>query len=411
MSARAESGYIGGEAMILGDWVMYLNEGYITDIRRRIHARPEIGFDLPETVALVKSELGAMGIPFTERYGRSSIVAEINGGKKAFTAGIRADMDALPIEEANDVPYRSTIKNAMHACGHDAHTAILLGTARVLKSIEDRLECRVRLLFQPCEEGEESGARLMTENGVMDDIDVILGLHVDNRLESGHIGVCPGESMAASHPIKIEFFGKSTHATTPHTGRDALAMAVKTYSGIQAMLCREIDPFARYACSVCSLNSGLTYNVVPDRAEMKIALRTFDAGLDNFIADRIRVIAGHAASEMGGRASVTGETEARVVFNDPALSELVLKSAAEALGPDRTSNISPRLGSEDFSFYLAKKPGVFLRLGTRNEKKGCVAMPHSSDFMIDEDALASGVKVFVQFVVDNMRGIDLPKRA
>lgn len=382
-----------------------VDKDYIIGLRRELHMYPEVGFDLPKTLSVVRRELDAMGIPYSEKFGRSSIVGEINGSHKGFTIGIRADMDALPVNETNDVPYRSQVPGKMHACGHDAHTAMLLGTARALKSVESELECRVKLIFQPCEEGAESGARLMVEDGVMDDIDIIIGLHVENSLQSGRVGVCPGESMAASRPITLELYGKSAHATLPQTGRDALAMAVKAYNGIQFTLTREMDPFKRYVCSVGALNAGSTTNVIADYAKMQISVRTYDTELDKFLFERISRIAANAAEELGGTVKVTSELKAYPVVNDPVLSQRILESAAKVVGRENTGEFPIKMSSEDFSFYLTKRPGVFFRLGTRNEKKGCTTLPHNNDFRIDEDALPTGTRTCVQFVLDNMRGM------
>ncbi len=391
--------------MDVDEKIKNIDNRYIVDIRRRLHMRPEIGFELPDTVALVKAELEKIGVPYTEKYGKGSVVAYINKGTGKRCIGIRADMDALPIEETNDLSYRSQKKGMMHACGHDAHTAMLLGTARALKAMKDQLDCSVTLLFQPCEEGELSGAKMMVENGVTDDFDLIIGLHVENWLDAGTVGVCPGPSMAASRPVKLEFFGRTAHATLPQTGSDALAMAVKTYNGIQTMLTREIDPFARRVCSVGALNAGTTDNVIPDYARMLISLRTFDTALEDFIVKRIGMIAAHAAEELGGSSKLTSETKAFPVINDPALSELLLQSARKVVGQEGIAPMPMKMSSEDFSFYLTRKPGVFFRLGTRNAEKGITSLPHNSNFMIDEDALATGSRVCVQFVVDNMHGL------
>ncbi len=215
---------------------MYADKDYIINLRRELHEYPEVGFELPRTLALVRRELERIGVEYSEEYGESSIVATINPEKKKFTIGIRADMDALPINEKNDIPYKSKIEGKMHACGHDAHTAMLLGTAKALFDMRERIDCRVKLLFQPSEEGIRSGAEEMVSHGVMDDIDVIVGMHVENWLESGNVGVCKGASMASSRNIKLEFFGRTAHATLPQTGHDALAAAVSAYNGIQTML-------------------------------------------------------------------------------------------------------------------------------------------------------------------------------
>ena len=212
---------------------MYADKDYIISLRHEIHEYPEIGFDLPKTIAVVKRELENLGIEYTTRYGESSVVGIINPDKKHFTIGIRADMDALLIEEKTDLPFKSKIKGQMHSCGHDAHTAMLLGTAKALKAMEDKIACRVMLVFQPSEEGIRSGAEELVNGGLMDEIDVIVGLHIENWLESGKIGACAGASMASSRNFRIDFYGATAHASLPQSGKDALACAVRTYNNIQ----------------------------------------------------------------------------------------------------------------------------------------------------------------------------------
>ena len=388
---------------------MYADKDYIISLRREIHEHPEIGFDLTRTVALVKRELDALGIEYTEKYGESSVVGIINPEKKHFTIGIRADMDALLINEKTDLPYKSKIPGQMHACGHDAHTAMLLGTAKALKAIEEKIDCRVMLVFQPSEEGIRSGAAELVKGGLMDEIDVIIGMHVENWLKTGEVGVCPGNSMASSRSFRIDFFGKSAHATLPHTGIDALAVAVRAYNDIQYMLARELNPFAKYVLSIGKLEGGTSQNIVADHAYMLGTVRTFDMALDSFIIKRIEEIAHRCAGDIGATAKVDTSLKASVVYNNPYVSSLVLESAKKvgALTP----KMPEKLSSEDFSQYLTKKPGVFFRLGTKNEEKGCVTLPHNNDFLIDEDAFALGSDTCVQFVLDNMSGIDMAEVA
>ena len=388
---------------------MYADKNYIISLRRELHQYPEIGFDLPKTIALVKRELDSLGVAHTEKYGESSVVAIINPEKSNFTIGIRADMDALLINETNDIPYKSRIPGQMHACGHDAHTAMLLGTAKALKAMEDQLACRVMLVFQPSEEGVRSGAEALVQGGLMEEIDVIIGLHIENWLESGTVGVCKGSSMASSRNFKLEFFGRTAHATLPHTGNDALAAAVNAYTGIQAMLARKINPFSKYVCSIGKLAGGTTQNVTADYVEMLGTIRTFDMQLDAMLIKGIEEIADHAAQEFGCRAELTTSLKALVVYNNPYISDLVLSSAEKIIGEGNTVHMPEKLSSEDFSQYLTKKPGVFIRLGTRNAEKGCTTLPHNNDFMLDEDALPVGTDTCVQFVLDNMNGINMDK--
>jgi len=388
---------------------MYADKDYIISLRREIHEYPEVGFDLPKTIAVVKRELDSLGIEYTEKYGESSVVGIINPDKSHFTIGIRADMDALLIDEKTDLPFKSKIDGQMHACGHDAHTAMLLGTAKALKAMEDKLACRVMLVFQPSEEGIRSGAECLVQGGLMDEIDVILGLHIENWLPSGTIGVCKGSSMASSRNLKIDFYGKTAHATLPHSGVDALAVAIRTYNNIQFMLARELNPFSKYVCSIGKLSGGTSQNIIADHAYMLGTIRAFDMKVDEFLDRRIKEIAENTAAEVGAEAKVESTLKAFVVYNNPYISDLVLKSAAKVAGDDKIVNMPEKLSSEDFSQYLTKKPGVFIRLGTRNAEKGCVTLPHNNDFLIDEDAFWVGTDTCVQFVLDNMGGIDMEK--
>lgn len=386
---------------------MYADKDYIISLRHEIHEYPEIGFELPKTIAVVKRELEKLGIEYTEKYGESSVVATINPEKRHFTIGIRADMDALLIQEKTELSFKSKIDGQMHACGHDAHTAMLLGTAKALKKMENELSCRVIFIFQPSEEGIRSGAEELVCGGVMDEIDVIVGLHIENWLTSGYIGVCAGSSMASSRNFRLDFYGKTAHATLPHSGADALAAAIRTYNNIQYMLGREINPFSKYVCSVGKLEGGTSQNIIADHAYMLGTIRTFDMELDAFLIKRIEEIAKNTAGETGVEAVLDTSLKAYVVYNNPYISKLVLDSAGKvAKGIEK---MPEKLSSEDFSQYLTKKPGVFIRLGTRNEEKGCTTLPHNNDFMIDEDAFSIGTDACVQFVLDNMGGIDMAK--
>ena len=384
---------------------MTIDNEYIKQLQHELHRIPELGFDLPRTVAVVKRELDKIGIAYTERFGKSSIVADLNPEKAHFTIALRADMDALPISEQSGVPYASETPGQMHACGHDAHTAILIATVKALFEIKDEIACRVRFIFQPSEECPVSGAKMMVENGVMDGVDVCIGLHMGG-CKSGEIGVCVGASMAASRPFKLEFFGKSTHAATPHDGRDALAAAVRAYTSIKLMTATELTPMERYICSIGKLSAGTAQNIIPDYAEMVGTIRTFNLEVDSYIISRIEGIARSIKEELGIDYKLTTHIKSGVVYNDPKLSERVLAAIKRVVGDERVADIKQRMGAEDFSFYGEKAPAVFFRLGNYNEEKGCVAQAHNSEFKVDDDVLHLGAETFVQFVLDNMNGIE-----
>ncbi|MBQ9085125.1 MAG: amidohydrolase [Clostridia bacterium] len=382
---------------------------YVIGLRREIHMYPEVDFDLPVTVALVKRELETYGIPYTEEYGEGSVVGYINPEKAGFTIALRADMDALRMNEKVDTPYKSKREGFMHACGHDAHTAILLGVARVLKGMENQLACKVKLLFQPSEEGMRSGARMMVDNGVLDDVDIIFGQHVTNSLKSGVMGVCPGESQATSRHFKIEIVGRSAHAAQPHTGIDALAVAVRLYNDIQLVLNREIAPMERRLCSIGTLNAGTTHNVVAGGATMTGTIRTFSRSVSEYIWGRIEQIASSLSAETGATITTYGPLKSDSVYNNPYLSELVIESLKRANGEENVAPFPCMMSSEDFAHYARVIPGVFFRLGTGDAERGITASAHHNDFDISEDALISGVRAMVQLVLDYQGGVDMDR--
>ena len=380
-----------------------IDRDYIINIRRRLHEYPEIGFDLTRTLALVKSELDSMGIPYTEKYGQSSIVAYINPDCKALTLGMRADMDALPLQEKSGVPFSSKIDGAMHACGHDAHTAILLGAAKALKKIEHQLPCRCLLVFQACEEGKnfESGALYMVQDGLMDEIDIMTGIHTEGKLEVGQLGICRGPASAASHTFAVEFFGKTAHATSPQNGIDALAMAVRFYTDAKFMYTIERNPLLdECVLAIDVFKCGNTPNVTPDYARLGMTMRTFDRQLDERMTRRIRKLAEDIAADAGGTCKVDDHLTAAVLVNDPAQCDKFIKSAEKLVGEGNVIPIDKRLGSEDFSFFSEKKPSAFFRIGTKNEAAGIIPHGHCNDFIIDDSGLYMASAAFVQFALD-----------
>ena len=384
---------------------MNIDKEHIISIRREIHSYPEVDFDLPRTVALVKRELDAIGIPYTEKYGKGSVVGYINPDKEGFTIALRADMDALKITEKTDVEYKSKNEGYMHACGHDAHTAVLLGVAAALKELEGEISCRVKLLFQPSEEGMKSGAVMMIENGVMEDVDVIIGLHTENDMPSGKLGVCYGYSQASSRHFTLELFGKSAHATSPQRGIDALAAAVRIYNDLQLVLTRELDPLEKYVCSVCQLEAGRSQNSIADHALMRGTIRAYNMDVDLHIYNRFRSIIDHVCEETGVTASLTAPLKSVSLYNHPTVCRLIEKAIGKTVGEENVAHMPEKLSSEDFSRYLTQKPGAFFRLGTKNEEKGITSPAHTDTHNIDEDVLDLGAKTMVQFVLDNMNGI------
>ncbi len=378
---------------------------YIVEMRRKIHMYPEVGFDLPKTLELVRTELTKMGIPFTEQYGKSSIVATINEEKSNFTIGIRADMDALPILEKNNVPYKSKIKGQMHACGHDAHTAILLDTARQLSEMKDQLNCRVKLLFQPAEEFSPSGAKLMKEDGVMDGIDCIVALHVDYSFNTGTIGVTTGPQNAISSGFYLDFYGKNAHVSRQQDGIDANMMAVKAYTAIEMMVAKEVPAVDPCIFNVGCITGGTSNNIISKHCSLFCTLRSWTDEADALVTKRIKQIIASVAKESGGKATFTQAKYYPIVKNDENVTNRLMKAAGNVVGETNIKANNRTMEGEDFSYFANEKPGCMYRLGIRNEEKDCVYSLHQDKFNVDEDALSVGSSIFVQFVLDNMNGI------
>lgn len=377
---------------------------YVTWARRELHKIPELEFDLPKTTAFVKAELDKIGVEYTEKYGISSIVATVNPEKSHFTIGIRADMDALPMQEANEVDYKSTIDGQMHACGHDAHTAIALATVKRLYEMRDKISCRVKILFQANEE-ISCGAKNMVEDGVMEDIDCIIALHCGAESEVGKIRLRSGEQNAVSTSFCLHFYGKSAHVAEQAKGVDAIMMAVSAYTQLQFMISKEIPAKEQVIFSVGKFNGGTAKNIIADECELLCTLRTHTEERAQKTIARIKQIIRSCAESAGGRASYKEIAYYPIVVNDENITEKVRQSAIKVLGEE---NVLPRqrgMGGEDFAYFAQQKPACIFRLGVGNKEKGIVSNVHTVTFNIDERALGIGVELFTQFVLDNMHGV------
>lgn len=371
---------------------------YIIKVRRELHQVPEVGFDLPKTLAIIRRELEALGIEYTEKYGRSSIVGYIARGRGKVIA-LRADIDALPVREETGLPFASTHDGKMHACGHDTHAAMLLGTAKMLKEIESDLPCEVRLFFQAAEEFPPGGAKLMTEDGVMDGVDAIIGAHIDPDIPLGKIALNYSCMSASSHGFYLDFIGKSCHVSTPERGIDAIAMAATAYVDIQVMRARELNPKEPVVLGIGEFHGGTTNNIVCDRVHMHGTIRTVNNETDDYIFRRIGEIAEAVSHGMGGSYELTTNKHYPSIKNDPEIARAVVDAARRTLGEDNViDNKEYMMGGEDFAFYLKEGRGAFFHIGT-NSGKISHAPWHNPKFTIDEDALTVGPAVMLEFVL------------
>ena len=382
-------------------------ESYVVNIRRRIHQYPEIGYDLPRTLALLRAELDQMGVAYTEKYGKSSIVATVNPEKTGLTLGVRADTDALPIQEQNDVPYKSLLDGQMHACGHDMHTAIALDTLRRVHEMRDRINCRVKFIFQAAEEYGPSGARLMVADGVMEDIDCIVALHCDTNFKVGTVAMFPGPQNATSDGFMLDFYGKAAHAARQQEGIDANVMALRAFADMEFMIAKSFSAKEPIIFNVGAIHGGTANNIICDHCSMFCTLRTWNDRVAEAAIANIKKIAQCVAETAGGSATYTEKKHYPILQNHERLTALMRESAARALGEDKIFVNSRGLGGEDFSYFASEKPGCMLRLGVVPPDRVKIPGVHNECFLPDEDALEVGVRVLLQFILDHHNGISL----
>ena len=369
---------------------------YCVDCRRYFHRHPEMLFALDNTLAFVRGELDRMGIAHAEA-GPASVTGYI-GPENAPTVAIRADMDALPIQERTGLPFASEVPGVMHACGHDSHTALLLTVAQILKRREGDMPVRVKLLFQPSEEGAESGAKSMVQHGAMDGTDQIIAAHCDNELEVGTIGICSGGYMTASTLIHITFHGQKAHTATPEKGVDAIAMGVEAYRMLKEIVAEEAGD-QLYIFGINCFNGGTAPNMVADRCEMTVAFRYYDMDLYTRFRKRCEAYCQQIAAGYGGTAELSWHTSAPPVWNDPALVSR-FRESAETVLPGKTVTLAPSRLSEDFSWFLQEKPGFLFRFGTGNAETGCTGPLHCDTFQIDERGMESAAEAIVSYILN-----------
>src|SRR5579884_938652 len=362
--------------------------------RRHLHMHPELGFQEFETSKYIQSRLRDIGVPFRAGIATTGVLAEIKGTAGAGkTVLLRADIDALPIDEQVDAPYRSTVPNVMHACGHDAHTAVLLGTAKLLWERRHELAGTVKLVFQPCEERPPGGAIKMIEEGVMENprVDAAFGLHVTPQLETGQLGYRAGPATAASDRFQITIKGKGGHAARPNATVDAVVIASHVVVALQTLVSRETAPIQPAVVTVGAIHAGDANNVIPGEATILGTVRTYDPDLRQQLAERVKELSQGIAAAMRAKAEVEYTFGYPSLVNDPAMTELVRQVGAELVGAENVTQVDPVLGGEDMSYFLQKAPGCFFRLGTGNKARGITFGNHHPKFDVDEAALPLGV--------------------
>lgn len=369
--------------------------------RRDFHQHPELGLEEERTAKIVADLLNQWGIETKTGISKTGVIGIIKGeGNGNKTIALRADMDALPMQETNDIPYKSKIAGKMHACGHDGHTSILLGVAKVLSENKKYINGNVKLLFQPAEEGP-GGAYPMIEEGALDDVDSIFGLHLTTAFSTGKIGINMKESMASTDVFEITMIGKGGHAGSPHDAVDALSMGARVYTEIQNMVSRNIDPTEPLVVSVGTLHGGEVSNVIAETCKLTGTIRTYNENLRPVIIDNIKRISEGIAYISGGKAEVNIIPGLPPLINDLNSVKLVLDSAKDVFDEKNILILEkPSMGAEDFAYYLKKIPGAFIWLGARNEEKGFINYMHNPNFDFDEEALVYGAKMLINLTLD-----------
>lgn len=378
----------------------------ITDIRRDIHMHPELGFRETRTAALVAERLKALGYDVRTGVGVTGVVGVLKGGQPGPVVGIRADMDALPIPELIDVPYKSTVPNVKHACGHDAHTAIALGVAEIFSRMQADLPGTIKMIFQPAEEGDPDGGRTgalrMLDDGLFDapKPDAIFGLHVMPTIEAGQLGANVGPAMASADRFTVTISGKKTHGAYPHTGVDPVPIAAQVIMALQTIPSRQIDAQKPTVVSVGIVQGGNRFNIIADEVSLTGTVRSLDTEGPSIVKGKMEAIVKGITSSYGASYALKYEEGAPVTYNDPALARASLPALEAVAGAGKVTAPPPQMGAEDFAYFQQQVPGFYYFLGVGNSSRGITAMIHTEHFDIDEAALAVGMRSMATVVAD-----------
>lgn len=394
-------------------------ESKVIEWRRDFHEHPELSNREFKTAAKVAEHLKSLGIEVQTGVAKTGVVGILKGGKPGPVIGLRADMDALPVTERNSLPFASKEKTTyngqetgvMHACGHDAHTAILMGVAEILAKNKNDLKGTVKFIFQPAEEGppagEEGGADLMVKEGVLDNpkVDVVFGLHVRSISPLGQIEYKSLGFMAASDWFTIKVTGRQAHGSAPWMGVDPIVVSAQIINGLQTIISRQTELTKEAAViTVGRISAGIRENIIPETAEMSGTIRTLDPDMQKDIHEKIKLTATKIAESAGAKAEVSIVSKTAVTYNDPVLTEKMVASLRRAAGENKVVRINAQTGAEDFASYQKKVPGLFFFVGACPPNVDPAKAPshHTPDFMMDEGSLLTGVKAMLNVTLDYM---------
>jgi len=363
--------------------------------RRDLHAHPELGFEEVRTAAQVAAALKEMGIAVETGVGVTGVVGRLGSGHPAI--GLRGDMDALPLQEANDVPYCSENPNVMHACGHDGNTTIVLGAAKLLSTMPSRPAGEIRFLFQPSEENQDSegksGAQRMIEDGALEGLDAIVGQHVDSLTPVGRVQLASGYAMASADSFEATIIGSGAHGAMPHTGVDPVYILSHVIQAIHAIVARRIDPIQPAVISIGSVHSGLAGNIIPERVQLNGTIRSFDPEVRKQLWAELERALG-VSRALGGDYTLAIQGGYPSTFNHASVADVIAASARDLIGPDGVETMEPTMGAEDFSLMSQKAPAAMFMTGV--EIEGDTRQHHNETFDMDERGLAVGAAVMAE---------------
>ncbi|KAA0766950.1 amidohydrolase [Bacillus sp. SH5-2] len=377
-------------------WKDIISEENIIKWRRHFHKYPELSFHEEETSQFIYDTLRSFATLEVTRPTKHSVLAIKRGTEQGKVVAIRADIDALPIQEETRKPYASTKKGMMHACGHDAHAAILLSVAETIANIKEEFAGEIRLFFQHAEEVYPGGGQEMVQAGVMNGVDYVIGLHVMSGLESGKIGIVYGAMMAAPDVFTVEIHGKGGHAARPEETVDPIAIGAQIITNLQHIVSRNTSAFMQRVISVTQFHGGMADNIIPSVATLMGTVRSFNQTSRKEAEERIEQVVKGITKAHGGEYTYTYRYGYDPVINDESITKVVEESAIYLFGNERVVKLEPSMGGEDFSAYLRKAPGCFIKLGTGNEKIDTCYPHHHPKFDVDESALIYGVELFLE---------------
>ena len=373
----------------------------IISIRRDIHKHPELGFEVHRTAELVSKHLNNLGFEVSTGIGKTGVVGDLIGKNDGPTIGLRADMDALPIQETSDLPYSSVNEGVMHACGHDGHTAMLLGAATIIKQLQDKLNGNVRFIFQPAEEGD-GGARYMIEDGCLDSVNEIYGIHLWNYQRYGEVGVKEGPILAAADVFSITIKGVGGHGAAPQGTVDAILVSAHLITALQSIVSRNTNPLESTVITIGQINGGHNFNVIADEIVLKGTARSYTEENRQLIKNRMKEIISGVEKTFSAEIDFTYFAGYPPTINDKNTYDKLMKSAQKIVG-DKCGFPYLSMGGEDFSYYAERIPGCFFFVGSSPSNKKLRSVPHHcSHFDIDENALLIGSSIFVQLIEDQL---------